>query len=176
MKMRWIGLCIVLAVVVACGTSLQWVEFSPEGGGFTISVPGVAEENRQSVDTIVGTLEVVTYLVDTEPVGYFVGYLDVPQVALQDGPDALIDGGRTGAIGNLEGSTLISESDLTVEGYPANEFVASFTLEGKADAGIAKGRYILVGTRLYQVFVLAKKDAGQSEEIDRFISSFELVK
>jgi hypothetical protein len=66
--------------------------------------------------------------------------------------------------------TLISESEMSLNGYPARAFVFE-----EGDGRQVSVRFYLVKNRLYQVQVEIAKDSGDPEAIDRFFSSFKLV-
>lgn len=89
-----------------------------------------------------------------------------PEEVLDVDPGTVLDGAVQGAATNLSG-TVESSTKLTVEGFPAVDYVVA------VEGGRVEARAILAGSRIY----LLQRAARQSDPDDfrRLVDSFELL-
>jgi serine/threonine protein kinase len=82
-------------------------------------------------------------------------------------------GASQGAVNNVNGK-LITSDDITLDGYPGKEIMASATAENGQEATL-KAHIHLVLNRLYMVMLVAKKGELTREDTDAFLGSFKLL-
>ncbi|MGF1458645.1 MAG: hypothetical protein ACFBSG_06410 [Leptolyngbyaceae cyanobacterium] len=163
-----------LLVLTACDRGQPTPEtFSSETGQFSIATPEPFEETQQSVQTPVGPVEIHTFTAETGDSAYVVAYSDYPEeIVDQTDPQVLLNSSRDGAVGNL-GGTLISESELELEGHPGRALVIRADAEQGETATISSHIY-LVDNRLYQVLVVAPENSPEAGTSAAFLDSFDL--
>jgi hypothetical protein len=180
MRSRLLVLALVLPLLLAARQNqpeLEFKEFSPEEGGFTILLPGVPKEQTRKEKGPGGkeesTLHLFTVDLKTSTSAYQVAYTVDPNLAKADA-DALkgmLERVRRGAEDSLRGK-LLSEKKITLEEkYPGVEIQVEIP-EGR----VYRSRVYVVEDRLYQMTVLGPKDVTQSKEADQFLDSFKLSK
>lgn len=103
---------------------------------------------------------------------YMVGYTDMP-IPPGEPPDAVrqrLIGSQNGALSNM-GGRATSQREIMLQGkYPGREFTGTMS-KGPPGSRI-RARIYLVGTRLYQVFVLGNGGISEGAEATRFLDSF----
>lgn len=158
--------------------SKPWKEFVSIEGFFGVLSPGTPVRQSQQTDSAVGTLDYVTYILQTEAAVFYIAHADFPEVPDDArGVKRILDGGREGAIGTISGK-LISEYDISLKGIPGR----SITVEGPGE--LLKARIYLAGLRLYLVMAVTDKNQLVSPESSRqfdataekFLGSFRLLK
>jgi hypothetical protein len=175
MKQRLLGLLLVLPLVMVGGAQkadLKFKEFAPKGAGYSIQMPGEPKEQKHSVKTPVGTIDIIMYAVEPDPNASFVlAYSDYPDAALKGATDdQRLDGARDGAAGNVKGK-ILSEKKITLGKYPGREVVIEIPTKGQL-----RSRMYMVDHRLYQVMVGGTKELTTSKDADKFLGSFKLTK
>jgi len=104
---------------------------------------------------------------------WLVGYSDYPEALVEaSDPATMLAGARDGAVSNVNGQ-LVSDAEITLNGYPGREFSASVTQNGQEI--VLRQRVYMVGNRLYQVVVIAPKGEENSTEVEDFFQSFRLT-
>ncbi|XXF77835.1 hypothetical protein P2318_33010 [Myxococcaceae bacterium GXIMD 01537] len=138
-------------------------------GGFRVDFPFPAEEQRSEQDTSAGSLTLHTF-VATDPeqrTAWYVSYTDFPadSVARVEPGDVLARASK-GAV-ELLGATDVSMRTLNLDGVPGQEVTAV------TGDNVLRGRFYMVGPRLYQQFLI--HPSGQPpQDAERFFSSFRL--
>ena len=177
MKKRLVFLALILAIILSVGacTSNAKQEFTSETGKFSVTVPTEPKEETESVDTRLGKIDIHMFTTEDGNTAYMIGYSDYPEdIIKQNDPQKLLDGGRDGAVSNVNGK-LDSELKIDLDGNPGRALVISAKAGNDQDATI-KARIYLVGNRLYQVMMVAPKGEVSSSEMDEFLKSFKLLK
>jgi hypothetical protein len=150
----------------------QWKEYSPEGTGFTVLMPGTPKVEQQSQPTDVGPIMMYIHMVERDNAAFLVMYSDFPaEMVKAVDADTLLDGGVNGA---AQGGKLISQKKIEIDGHKGREFVAE-KAEGTLQLTL-KARTYLVGNRLYQAITSAVKGSEPWADIDKFLDSFKLLK
>jgi hypothetical protein len=104
---------------------------------------------------------------------WLVGYSDYPEATVKaSDPATMLAGARDGAVANANGQ-LVSDVEVTLNGYPGREFSAAVTQNGQEF--VLRQRVYMVGNRLYQVLVLVPKGEEDSPEVEAFFQSFQLT-
>ncbi|WNZ61978.1 hypothetical protein QEG98_40165 [Myxococcus sp. MxC21-1] len=138
-------------------------------GGFSVAIPGPVSEERRSQETDVGAVTLHTFVavrpeVDT---AYYVSYTDFPAAAVsQADPRDVVARASHGALEAL-GATGLSARPLVLSGFPGWE------VEGVSGPRHLRGRFFLVGPRLYQQLLL-HPEGKPPQDADRFFESFQL--
>jgi hypothetical protein len=186
---RLMFLIVVATVLLACqpaapapsgsGTAAsvdQWQTFSSKEGGFTLSLPGKPQEQRQPVGTAAGSVNAIMYIAEVGGTAFGVGYGDYPGSAVNVDPQAVLKGARDGAAKNVNG-TVVTEKPIELAGYPGLEIVVETPASAKVPGGaMYRARLYLVGNRLYQVIYVALKKDDHPDEYQKLFDSFQLDK
>jgi hypothetical protein len=169
MKIRFLLLFLGLTI---CGFGCAPKSWQPVSeNGFTVSMPGAPTKGQQSTPTAVGDITAYTYSVEFRNEAFTVAYNDYPASAVERMTDTekLLDGGRTGAISNLNG-TLTEEHPVKLAGYTGREFTADSTEKGAT----VTDRIFWVPPRLYQVIYTRRKGEPLTADGKKFLDSFSL--
>lgn len=167
------ALVLIVLLLTACGSKSEPTEFINEEGNFSVMSPFSLEESSQTVDTAAGPIEIHFFMADDGNSAFMVGYSDYPaEIVDINDPNDMLDGAAEGATANING-TLVSQNNITLDGYPGRELA----LEGTFDNfnASAKARIYLVGNRLYQVLVISSEGNITTEDMDAFLQSFKLL-
>jgi hypothetical protein len=164
-------LCIVLvcAALAACAPELDWRELSVPEGRFAVLLPGKAQHESRTLNTAAGALTMTMYAFSLKQGSMVVAYTDYPTAALaaEHGLEQL-DAARDALLRNIGGGVR-SEEDISIEGFPGRQVYA----EGRA--GVLKARFVVVGSRLYQIAYAGAEDGVAMADVDMFLTSFKLL-
>jgi hypothetical protein len=158
----------------------SWKPFESSDGGFVIAFPGKPGFQTHTGQSAAGPLAYQTHGLDIGVAFFIVSYTDIP-VSLPLNEKELInralDAGRDRALAGA-GGKLITESPLTLDGYPGRYLFYS-------DANsLTHSHNYLVGKRLYQLLVISDDyRTGPAEDqkffkdiVNRFFTSFKLTR
>lgn len=149
---------------------LEWLNFESESGRFSVLFPGAPDEQVESVQTAIGVIETQFFMVTQRDLAYSVNLADYPPEMIAAGDtQQMLDGARDGAVSNVNGE-LLEEKELTLGGYPGRELKVRVEEEGI----VVRARIYLVNERLYVIQAMSKERLASSEDIDKFLDSFEL--
>ncbi len=149
-----------------------WLEYGSDLHGFSIFTPKSFDVSRDTTQTAAGEIELTTYLAEMGQAAYGVVCNDFPTELVEGkDPNILLKGGSQGFVGQFAG-IVTGERLLTLDGHTGLEVALTGATQG-VDI-FAKGRFYLVGLRMYQVTVIAEKGSEDLEAIDRFLGSFRL--
>ncbi|MFN2532150.1 MAG: hypothetical protein ABR555_12720 [Pyrinomonadaceae bacterium] len=167
-------LVVWLACLVAAAQqdTSSWVFFESPEGRFNIMLPAKPTTNIKTVDSAVGKLS-LHYYTSVNNVGSFLfSYGDYPTApAEEEQRQNVLDGVRGGVLQVMQ-TKLVSETKISLRGYPGREFISTATIDG-VDM-IFRWKILLVGTRLYQLGVATSKDNADAPDVDKFLTSFQL--
>ncbi|MCP3143095.1 hypothetical protein [Pyxidicoccus xibeiensis] len=138
-------------------------------GGFSVAIPGPVSEERRSQATEVGEVTLHTFIAvrPEADTAYYVSYTDFPAAAVsQADPRDVVARASHGALEAL-GATGLSSRPLMLEGFPGWE------VEGVSGPRHLRGRFFLVGPRLYQQLLL-HPEGKPPQDAERFFESFRL--
>lgn len=173
-KLRSTLICCAVAVLLlaGCQQASDWQEYKSTEGRFSVLMPSVPEERKQTVNTPVGPIDQhVAILSPDKNTAYLASYADYPESATQGvKPDQILDGSRDGSVANIQGK-LLSELIITLGDYPGREIRVAFP----DDIHTMRMRIYIVGSRLYQVGVLTTKENVSNNSVTKFLDSFKLV-
>jgi hypothetical protein len=141
-------------------------------GRFTALFPGIPKVRIEKSPK--GILTKFYGVDDADDGAYIVGFADgeMPKGESAAQTQTRLDAVRDILIRDL-GATLTSETKITLDGkYPGRELLAT---TAKPREGNIRMRFYLVDRRLYEVFVVGKKDWVASPDREKFIDSFALM-
>jgi hypothetical protein len=167
-------LALVAALLSACSDP-AWREINSQEGGFRIAMQSDPRVEKQELDTPIGKITGHWYAVEGKDAVYGVGYADYPDAIFKHGtPRQLFSVVRDGWLKRINGKLQADGTEIALDNkYPGMEVIASGQLDGQ-DAYM-RGRFYLVGNRLYQVITFGKRSAMAQSDINRFLSSFKLT-
>jgi hypothetical protein len=154
--------------------SLQWRLIDRPNLGFRLQMPGDPSRVNVEADTETGSTEPVNMLmVKSENGGeYAVAWAERPPVARMNdlNPEKTIDQALDGALART-GTTLVSESRNSPQGFPGRDVVAR-----NVGGGVLDTRFIYAGARLYMLIATAPSAAARHlEDVNRFFDSFTIA-
>jgi hypothetical protein len=134
---------------------------------FTVVMPDQPKTNSSVVAIPSGEVSIRNWTLASDGDVYLVTIEDYPAKFVASRPAArFLEDGRTGLVNQLQGR-LVSEKAIAIQGHSGTEF--SIT----SDNGEAKARVVLVGRRVYTMFVLARGSGGAAGA-DNFLASLRL--
>jgi hypothetical protein len=170
-----VGALATAVVLAGCGSSApaqtEWPHTDPVGR-FSVVFPN--EFDTYTTKAGEGDAErAVTSATASKGSDQFgVIYSDVPKSFLAAGDLAVLVKARDTAIEGIKG-TLVSSEETTFDSHVALDVIAT------SDAASMKGeyhaRYILVGTRIYELLVIRKEPKADDTRMRDFFDSFELT-
>lgn len=168
MLRRALGLALLAFAVASSASAETWQRFAPQGGGFSIELPGEPRFERDDRFTPVGSVVETKYWLAVEGAELAVETHDIPTLAAAMMSDALLlDQARDGVIGN-EGGTAITSRDLEFEGAPARAFTYRYPGE---PVRLERVLTVLVGARIY-LLTGTGADPFTHPAVARFFDSF----
>jgi hypothetical protein len=147
-----------------------WKMVAPKDAGFSVAMPAMPTEKKQTVKTATGALSVVMQVAEGRNDSLFVvSYCDFPMSDLKKADvDQRLDQARDGAIASARGKKR-SEEAIKLNGHPGREIVIE-----KDGEIVVKMRIYLAKNRLYQVMVLGAGPVFASKDPATFLDSFRL--
>lgn len=155
-----------------------WKRFSSSEGNFSILMPGTPQEDKQTVNTKTGTIEVHTFTVtrQQEEVKYTVSYTEYPEQYIEllhrnNLVEKALENGKNTAMQKAN-ATLVSETEISLGSSLGREIHYK-----KPGDKIVKHRIYLVNKRLYQIIVetTKKREKYLTKSMADFFSSFNLT-
>jgi hypothetical protein len=143
----------------------EWISYSPEAGRFVVLLPEEPRSTEQELEIGAGKLVNHVFLALTQFAVFSVSYADFPPGMARS--KGLLDKMPKGVVDGIKGR-LLRSSKISHRGYPGREFQAS------SESGLYTSRLYLVNDRLYQLVVVAVPEMVSSEQVDRFLNSFDL--
>jgi hypothetical protein len=161
--------------LASCSGSPTPKEFKSATGRFAVMTPAPLQEEAKALETEAGKIDLHLFAGQLDDIAYVIAYSDYPPEAAPPGyAEKMLDGARNGAVGNTNGGKLVSETNISLTGYPGRELVIAAQAEDRPPMTI-KGRIFMVKNRLYQVTVVAPRGKAGDKVIDDFLQSFKLL-
>jgi hypothetical protein len=162
-------LAVALLAVLAAGLAAQDKQKYEKDGKFTAKFPTEAKAVTKTAGGL--TLHAVLAESTKGKSGYLVTYSDLPPETLKaPKPEQVLESSEKGLVENFRAKITKSEAiKFGTKQYPAREITAErtdFHLHGKI---------ILVGNRLYQVYVFGSKEFTTNKEAEAFLMSFAIT-
>lgn len=174
MRAGALALVVVCAALAACAPELDWRELSVPEGRFAVLLPGRPQRESRLLDTAAGALSMTMHSFSLKQGSMGVAYTDYPAAALTvEHRRAQVDAARDALVRNIQGRVQ-SEEDVVIAGLPGRQVYA----EGRAGAQqtLLKARFVVVGSRLYQIAYVGERAGLAMADIDMFLTSFKLLR
>jgi hypothetical protein len=145
----------------------------PEGGGFSVLLPGTPGREIQSDTSSFGAIDTIRFELAREgdSLSYGLQYTDLPPAILgllRSVQNVLVARQRKLAY-DLDATLLGEVENIVLEEYPGQHFKLELP-----DGFVGTYRIFYVDHRLYQLSVLTHADGAGAEEVSRFLDSFKL--
>ncbi len=163
---------VLLTVVLVCAVSAApagaaWKAFSPEGGAFTVVMPGTPTYQQKTDKTPVGHIGEHIWTVKEGKMTVTAEYSDLPEIAvLFGGHHDIYKKTFAAFLKDVQGKEL-SVSDFTAGGWAGEE------LSYETATRTGKVRALLIHKRLFVLQASAVKGAGDDAAMDRYLASFQ---
>ena len=155
----------------------SWRKFTPKDGSFSVSLPAVPKETKQSLKLADVSVEVTMFLCEVPGDGakrgdgaYVVSVTEYPPQEVQGGEEQRLRNARDGAVQNSKGK-LFHERKIALDGHPGREL---WIKTGEDD--MIHARMVAVKQRLYQTMAIGPKNFVETKETAAFMDSFKLKK
>jgi len=161
------------AVLFLCGCypDLDWREIASTEGRYFVLLPGKPNEAARNLNTGAGSVEMHMNAANALGWQFGVAWADFPAAAANE-PERLIDAQRDALLRGIA-ERVVAEKPALLAGRPGRLLV----VEGKSGdkAVVLHARFVLDGTRLYQVAATGTKGGVDQAGIDTFLDSFKLA-
>ncbi|HEY5293379.1 MAG TPA: hypothetical protein VIJ43_13810 [Burkholderiales bacterium] len=167
-------LVLLCAALAACTPELDWRELSVPEGRFAVLLPGKARRESRVLNTAAGALTMTMYSFSLKQGTMGVAYTDYPAAALApERSREQVDAARDALLRNIQGDVRL-EQDIGIAGFPGRQVYA----EGRAGAegALLKARFVVVGSRLYQIAYVGARNGVAMADVDMFLTSFKLLR
>jgi hypothetical protein len=156
-----------LVVSVPALAADTWSEFKSSEGGFAVMMPGQPKLEQQQIEGATAPNNI--YGVQQGDRSFVVSYHEyAPDVIKRTTADRLLAGAEQNTAEAIKG-TVRADRNMVVGGHQAREVVID------KGAQTMKARYLLAGSRLYQVVFLGAKGAESGPDATKFLDSFRLT-
>jgi hypothetical protein len=158
----------VLRTVQTLKLQPAWVKIAPAGGQFSIMMPAAPRTDVKTNNTPLGVATTNLSIYQTEHGWYGVTWtVYPPTMKIEIQPE--LDATRDNFIKAVNG-TLLDENKVFQNGVAGTEFIV------ESPNSMLTSRIFVVGSRTYQLAVAFPKGENHAQDIDQFLSSFQLVK
>jgi hypothetical protein len=148
---------------------ISWKRYNSAAGGFTINMPGDPTPSHDD-DGLLGSKGVEILTAEHEESRFIVQYQDLSRTAQKKGSSGVLKAARASDEKVIQGK-VVGEKEATLKGAVG----WSYQIETpEPDGPMARVRAYVVGTRLYQIIVVAPKTKFPTDDSERFLSSFKL--
>lgn len=167
--MKELSLACLLLLILSSAVAAQeeapppWARFEPEGGGFSVLMPGtpfetISKRQTFTLHSFTVTLGRGTYVASYSD--YTPGVKLDPNIALTTNRDQFNKSFR---------ATLLTSREITLDGHPGLEFTS------ETPAVNLKSQMFLIGNRMFQTATMVFKDVDETRNVDRFFGSFKFT-
>jgi hypothetical protein len=149
---------------------ISWKRFNSAVGGFTVDMPGEPAQTHEE-NGLMGAKGVELVTGEHEESRFIVQYQDLTRTATKKGTSAILKAARSADEKVIAGK-VVGEKEATLKGASGGW---AYQIESAdPDGPVGRVRAYVVGTRLYQVIVVAPKAKFPTDESERFFRSFRL--
>jgi hypothetical protein len=162
-------LAVAVLALAAVGLTAQDDKKYEKEGKFTAKFPNPPAQQTKTAGGL--TLRVFVLEDQKAKGGYMVTYSDLPPEVLKaPKPEQVLESSEKGLVENFKAKiTKSAPVKFGAKMYPAREIVA------EREEFHLRGKLVLVGNRLYQVYVYGAKDFTTGKEADDFLASFAIT-
>jgi hypothetical protein len=169
-----LALAVVCAALLACTPDLDWRELSVPDAGFAALLPCKARREARTLDTAAGARTMTMYACSPKRGSMGVAFTDYSASVLAAiHGRAQLDAARDALLRNIQGSVR-SEEEIEIAGLPGRQIYAEGQAGGQST--VLKARFVVSGSRLYQIAYVGIRDDLAVADIDMFLSSFKLLR
>ena len=163
-------LVVALSSAGSPATAQTWMEFKPEGVGYSLEMPGVWTLSSQNINTPIGPLTANMAAVTVNDQAYMTMWIAYPEEAVRARPiDTMLDGARDGAVANVKG-TLRKEERITVNGLPGREIIVDVP-----NNLVAIQRFFVLRNILVQALIAGARGTENGPDTRRYLDSLKVV-
>ncbi|MBL8824323.1 MAG: hypothetical protein JNJ77_17180 [Planctomycetia bacterium] len=153
-------------------SNLKFQKHQSKEGKYKVEFPGKPMTQNQKANTELGEITIVLDVVAIgQNMAFIVSYNDYPEAITNADPITVLNGVRDGNKGK-DGEIIEDRADV----FGPDKIPCKRVYIKKPNDLYMKNLMIMKGTRLYQVMVVAKKPAIESDAINKYYKSFELTK
>ena len=154
---------LLLVAAALPARAADWRPYSSATGRFSVTVPGTPEQKTTPMNTALGRVDLVQFIVSSEGGVYMVAYSDYPGIV---GPgDEVLSGTASGLMSGFGGTTQ-EDQKISLDGHPGR------LVRGQSPQFSVVARVFWMRPRLYQLITVMPRNKPHSDEVDRFLSSF----
>ncbi len=154
----------------------SWKRFTSAEGGFSVLFPGIPENTNILSDVSSPNVEQHAFYVNANiQNGFTVTYCDSPifeKMAKLSSPQVFLEKAQSLMVSREKGK-VVFQQETKFQDYPAREF--EYVAGGKANYS-TRAKFILVGHRVYQIYVVFLTANPYPEERAIFFNSFKIHK
>lgn len=159
---------IVLVPFTGCNAgAANWQKVTSADGKYTVEMPGNPKKESKTETANGVTMTFNNQTVDLKDRAFLVSHSDIPA-----GGEFNINEGLKSLLGRLNGK-VVSETNVTVGGQPGKQAVVEVTTPAK---GVCVLQMMVANGKVYQLMAIGSTVKADSEEVQRFLKSFELTK
>ncbi len=163
-------LFVAFALAVPPALAQTWIEFRPEGVGYSVEMPGEWRPTTEDVKTAIGPLKARRAAVTVGRRAFITTYIVYPEDAIRAQPVAtMLDGTRDGTVANVKGK-LRNEERLTVNDLPAREVIID-----APNNLVVIARYFLLRNTLIQALTAGARGVETEADTRRYLNSLKVV-
>jgi len=158
----------------------RWERHTDKGTGFTVDMPGKAEERKREITTPAGKAITTFQIVrsEEERVSYLVSVTPLPGPLGEKDITATLESAKTALLAEVDRDAKAgTESEKSFKAGPTSGRELSIALEltDSGDKGAARVRLFVSGDRVYGLMVAGTEDGVKAANITRFWSSFRIA-
>lgn len=175
MKFKLLSLLLIISItnLFSCSKSLNWQEYKSDDGKFSIQMPFNPEEKK---DKSAGAHNMTIAEARTGSSLFIVSFADYPKKSVKRiSAKRLLKAIKDAAMEQVKNKKDIRENEIKIDGNTAIKYSAVGYTSRFGETEIDY-RNVLVGNRLYQISVMSKKGEVNKKDIEKFFSSFRLLK
>ena len=170
-------IAIIVAVLVAGAVANydkwlphRWQTYTAPDGTFSIELPGQpsVEATQAPLDGGGTATMTLVSVQTTRTTAYMCTYVENDNFGNKT-PDEILEAARDGSLKKIQG-TAISQSHLTIQGYPALDVQAQ-----ARENSVTDSRMILAGKRMYMIVAVAGAQERELKTVQRVFDSFKII-
>jgi hypothetical protein len=149
---------------------ISWKRFNSAVGGFMVDMPGEPAQAHEE-NGLMGAKGVEIVTGEHGESRFIIQYQDLTRTATKKGTSAILKAARSSDEKVIAGK-VVGEKEATLKGASGGW---AYQIESaEPDGPVARVRAYVVGSRLYQVIVVAPKAKFPTDDSERFFRSFRL--
>jgi hypothetical protein len=163
-------LLVAFSTVVSPALAQTWIEFKPEGVGYSLEMPGEWMLSSQDIPTAIGPLKANMASVTVADRAFMTMWIAYPEDVVRSRPvGTMLDGARDGAVANVKG-TLRKEDRITINNLPAREIIID-----APNSLVVIARYFLLRNVLVQALTAGARGTELAADTRRYLNSLKVV-